>query len=87
MTEREKELLQIIEELRERVSYLQSKVNPPSKHTNFMIKAKYLRRAYAVELWQWRKWRRGVSAEEWNSFRLGLESGFWAMQKAAVGNE
>lgn len=50
-------------------------------HTNAMITSKILRKAYASELWQSRIYKAGLPRSEWWAFRLGMESGFWAMQK------
>lgn len=71
--------IKLIQSLQKRIARLEK---PPAKHTNKIIMSKFVRSHYASELWQWRKYRRVISADEWRGFRLGLESGMWAMQKA-----
>ena len=50
--------------------------------TNKLIRSRWLRSLYAHELWAARVMRKGYSEDEWFAFRFGLESGFWAAQKA-----
>jgi hypothetical protein len=74
--------------LEERIAILKA-VKCPGK-THSIIKSKALRAEFARELNDWRKQRNRairdgqnfLSQEEWNMWRGGLESAFWAMQKA-----
>src|SRR5215208_3464989 len=74
--------------LEERIAILKA-VKCPGK-THSLIKSKALRTEFARELNDWRNQRnRGkregkgfLSREEWSMWRAGLESAFWAMQKA-----
>jgi hypothetical protein len=50
-------------------------------HTHRFITSKALRKAYASELWQARILRGAFSKSEFQSVRLGIESGIWAVQK------
>lgn len=51
------------------------------KHTHGFITSKALRSAYASELWQARTLRGAFSKSEFQSVKLGIESGIWAVQK------
>ncbi len=80
-TDMTKDEMKLIQSLQKRIEKLEK---PKAKHTNGIITSRFVRGHYASELWQWRKYRRIVSADEWRGFRLGLESGIWAMQKAVA---
>ena len=86
MTEREKQLIEMITALRKQLDRRReivgtATIEVATRKTHAMIKSQSLRRAYAAELWQWRNVRK-EGAEVWRGFQLGIESGFWAQQKA-----
>lgn len=81
MTEKEKALLLIIASLQKRLDKIQASKRK-SHHTHGIIRSAFLRQAYASELWQWRKFRISENADTWRGYSLGMESCFWAMQKA-----
>src|SRR5688572_2990786 len=74
--------------LEERIAIL--KAVPCSGKTHALIKNKVLRAEFAKELNDWRNQRNRskregkgyLSRDEWNLWRGGLESAFWALQKA-----
>src|SRR5215216_5630853 len=74
--------------IEERIAILKAVICPGKTHT--LVKNKALRTEFARELNDWRNQRnRGkreglgaLSHEEWIMWRGGLESAFWALQKA-----
>ena len=52
--------------------------------TNKIIRSKWLRSLYAQELNAARCLRKVYSQNEWSALRFGIETGFWAMQKAMM---
>ena len=52
--------------------------------TNKLIKSRLLRSLYAHELFHARILRKTYSDREWLALRFGIETGFWAMQKAMI---
>jgi len=86
MTDREKQLLEMIAVLRKQLDRKREVLGTASlevatRKTHPMIKSQSLRRAYASELWQWRNVRKD-GADIWRGFKIGMECGFWAQQKA-----
>ena len=55
-----------------------------STMTNKLIRSRMLRSLYAHELWQARILRKSYSGNEWKTLRFGIETGFWAVQKAIL---
>lgn len=52
--------------------------------TNRIIRSKFIRSLYAHELNAARHIRKGMSGNEWAFLRFGIETGFWAVQKAML---
>lgn len=52
--------------------------------TNTIIRSRWLRSLYAHELFAARRVRKSLTDAEWCNLRFGIETGFWAVQKAML---